>query len=62
MCPFSVYIPALNAVVTEDDLRQAGQMFGRVVSVKVQRAGTFTPDVFDMLPDGANNRSGATRR
>lgn len=47
-----VYLPDLHSTVSEEQLKQWGQKFGRVVSVKVETNGCLTRDTYDMLPDG----------
>lgn len=52
-----VYLPDLHSTVSEEQLKQWGQKFGRVVSVKVENNGCLTQDTYDMLPDGASPSS-----
>jgi hypothetical protein len=44
----------LHSTVSEEQLKQWGQKFGRVVSVKVENNGCLSQDTYDMLPDGGS--------
>lgn len=49
-----MYLPDLHSTVSEEQLKQWGQKFGRVVSVKIENNGCLTQDTYDMLPDGGS--------